>query len=195
MAILFFFIIPKNTILEDDFEISLLVKFRLILVSRYREEVENISANQKPGRPSWFSNKSKKDVEALLPGSWHLIPSLFWACLWSNCWDQFSRTSRVFSPLFTYNIPRYFLNFAFCQVSLNSFNWLWRKKIENISNNQTPGWPSLFSDQIEKHKLGRGRWYLVFRLIPFWQLLQRKKIENASANLRPGSNLGKNTNL
>ena len=30
----------------------------------------------------------------------------------SNCWDQFSRTCRVFSQLFTLNTPRYFLDFA-----------------------------------------------------------------------------------
>ena len=37
---------------------------------------------------------------------------LFGTYLCSNCWCQFSRTCRVFSRLFTYNTPRYFLDFA-----------------------------------------------------------------------------------
>ena len=34
----------------------------------------------------------------------------------------------------------------------------WRR--ECVSTNQRPGWPSWFSDQPEKHKLGRDRWDL-----------------------------------
>ena len=42
----------------------------------------------------------------------HLILSLFGTSYWSNCWDHFSLTCPVFSQLFTFNIPRYFLDFA-----------------------------------------------------------------------------------
>ena len=38
---------------------------------------------------------------------------LFWSCFCSNSWDQFFRTFRVFSRLFTLKTPRYFLDFAF----------------------------------------------------------------------------------
>ena len=44
------------------------------------------------------------------------------------------------------------------------FRWIlfssFREEVENVSANQRPGRPSCFSDQPEKHKLGRGRWDL-----------------------------------
>ena len=49
-----FLIGPKNTNLVEDVEILLPVKFRWILFSGFRGEVENVSANQSPGRPSCF---------------------------------------------------------------------------------------------------------------------------------------------
>ena len=58
-AIFFFSIDPKNTNLVEGFEILLPVKFRRILFSGFREEVENVSANQKLGPPSCFSNQPK----------------------------------------------------------------------------------------------------------------------------------------
>ena len=51
---------PKNPDLVKDFEILLPVKFRRILFSGFREEVENVSANQRQGRPSGFSDQPKK---------------------------------------------------------------------------------------------------------------------------------------
>ena len=45
---------PKNTNLVEDVEIFLLVKFRWIPFSGFRGEVENVSANQRPERPSTF---------------------------------------------------------------------------------------------------------------------------------------------
>ena len=53
-AILFFWSARKNTNLVEDVEILLPVKFRWILFSGFREEVENVSANQRPGQPSCF---------------------------------------------------------------------------------------------------------------------------------------------
>ena len=48
MAAIFFLRIgPKNTDLVKDVEILLPVKFRRILFSSFREEVENVSANQR----------------------------------------------------------------------------------------------------------------------------------------------------
>ena len=41
----------NNTNLAEDVEILIPVKFRWILFSGYRGEVENVSANQRPGRP------------------------------------------------------------------------------------------------------------------------------------------------
>ena len=62
----------KNTNLEDVIEILLLVKFRWIPVSGFRGEVENVSANQRPERPSCFFSIGTKntnlveDIEILL---------------------------------------------------------------------------------------------------------------------------------
>ena len=58
---LVFPISPKNTNLVEDIKILLPVKFRLILFSDFRGEVEIISANQRPGRPSCFSDRPKKN--------------------------------------------------------------------------------------------------------------------------------------
>ena len=55
-----FLIGPKNTNLVEGVEILLPVKFLLILFSGFRGEVENVSANQRPGRPSCFSDRPEK---------------------------------------------------------------------------------------------------------------------------------------
>ena len=51
---------PKNTKLVDGVEVLLPVKFRLIPFCRFRREVDNVSANQRPGRPSCFSDRPEK---------------------------------------------------------------------------------------------------------------------------------------
>ena len=51
---------PKNTNLVEDIEILLPVKFSRIPFSGFRGEVENVSANQRPGRPSCFSDRRQK---------------------------------------------------------------------------------------------------------------------------------------
>ena len=51
---------PKNTNLVKDIEILLPVKFGLIPFSGFIGEVENVSANQRPGRPSCFSDRPEK---------------------------------------------------------------------------------------------------------------------------------------
>ena len=45
--------------------------------------------------------------------SGHLVPSLFGTYLCSNYWDQIPRTFHVFTRLFTYYTPWYFINFAY----------------------------------------------------------------------------------
>ena len=51
---------PKKTNLEEDIEIFLAIKFCRILFSGFRGEVENVPANQKPGRPSYFIRSAHK---------------------------------------------------------------------------------------------------------------------------------------
>ena len=67
---LVFPISSKNTNLVEDLEILLPVKFREILFSHFRGEVENVSANERPGRPSWFSDRPEK--HKLARGCWDL---------------------------------------------------------------------------------------------------------------------------
>ena len=51
---------PKNTNLVKDVEILLPVKFGWIPFSGFRGDVENVSANQRPERPSCFSDRPEK---------------------------------------------------------------------------------------------------------------------------------------
>ena len=75
---LVFPISPKNTNLVEDVEISLPVKFHWILFNRFKREVENASAHQRPGRPSCFSDRPPKnlveDIEILFPVKFCWIP-------------------------------------------------------------------------------------------------------------------------
>ena len=50
----------KNTDLVEDIETLLPIKLCLILYSGFRGEVENVSANQRPGRPPCFSDWPEK---------------------------------------------------------------------------------------------------------------------------------------
>ena len=68
-AILLFPIEKKNTNLVEVIKILLPVKFCWIPLSGFRE-VENISANQRPGRSSCFSDQSEK--RKLGKGRWDL---------------------------------------------------------------------------------------------------------------------------
>ena len=61
---------PKNTNLVGDVDILLPVKFRWIPFSGFKGEVENVSANQRPGRPSCFSDRPEK--HKLGRGRWDL---------------------------------------------------------------------------------------------------------------------------
>ena len=60
----------KNTNLVEGVEILLPIKFRWIPFSGFRGEVENVSANQRPGRPFCFSDRPEK--HKLGRGCWYL---------------------------------------------------------------------------------------------------------------------------
>ena len=70
----------KNTNLVEGVEILLPIKFRRIPFSGFRGEVENVSANQRPGRPSCFFPIGLKNtnvvegIESLLPVKFRWIP-------------------------------------------------------------------------------------------------------------------------
>ena len=86
---------PKNTNLVEDVEILLPFKFRWIPFSGFTGEVENVSANQRPGRPSCFSDRPKK--HKLCRGRWDLA-----SCQVSfNSVQRFQRRSRKCEKLTT----------------------------------------------------------------------------------------------
>ena len=79
---------PKNTNLLEDVEILLPVKFSWIPFSGFRGEAKNVSANQRQGRPSCFSDRPEK--HKLGRGRWDLA-----SCQVSlNSIKQFQRRSR-----------------------------------------------------------------------------------------------------
>ena len=124
---LVFLISLKNTNLVEDVEILLPVKFRWIPFSSFRGEVENVSANQRPGRPSCFSNRPEK--RKLDRGHWDLT-----SCqVWLNSLQQFQRRSRIclsqsearaailfFQSAQKHKLGRGLWDLASCQVLLNS---------------------------------------------------------------------------
>ena len=85
----------KNTNLVEGVEILLPVKFRWISFSGFRGEVENVSANQRPGRPSCFYNRPEK--HKLGRGRWDLASSQ----VLLNSVQRFQRRSRKCESLRT----------------------------------------------------------------------------------------------
>ena len=65
-----FSISPKNTNLIEGVEILLPIKFRWIPFCGFSGEVENVSANQRPGRPFCYSDRPEK--HKLGRGRWDL---------------------------------------------------------------------------------------------------------------------------
>ena len=136
---------PKNTNFVEDVEILLPVKFRWILSSGFREEVENYSANQRPGRPSWFSDRPEKNTN-LVEDVKILFPIKF-------CWIPFSgfreevenvsANQRPWRPSCFSDRPekhklgRGRWDLASCQVSLNSVQQFQRRSRKCLSQSET----------------------------------------------------------
>ena len=85
---------PNNTNLVEDVEILLPVKFCHILFNSFKGEVENVSANQRQGRPSCFSDRLEK--HKLGRGRWDLA-----SCqVLSNSDQRFSEEkSKMYQPI------------------------------------------------------------------------------------------------
>ena len=134
---------PKNTNLVEDVEILLPVKFRWIPFSAFRGEVENVSANQRPGRPSCFSDQPKK--HKLGRGRWDLA-----SCQVSlNSVQRFQRRSRkclsqsesraailFFRSAQKHKRGRGRWDLASCQVSFNSFERFQRRSRNCLSQSE-----------------------------------------------------------
>ena len=165
MAILFFSL--KNTNFVEDIEILLLVKFRLILFRGFRGDVENVSANQRPGWPSYFSNRPEKHKFGR--GHWDhafcqvLLKSIQQLQRRSRKW--LSQSEARAANLFFWSARKktnleedieIFVPCKFCWILFSGF----RGEVENISANQRPGRPFCFSDWPEKHEIVKGSWDL-----------------------------------
>ena len=154
---------PKTNLVEDV-EILLPVKFHQIPFSGFRGEVQNVSANQRPGRPSCFPNRPEK--HKLGRGRWDLAScqvllnssQWFQRRSWKCLSQSEARVAILFFPLTRKNTNlvkdvKILLPVKFCWILFSCF----RGEVENVSANQRPGRPSCFP---EKHKLCRGRWDL-----------------------------------
>ena len=172
VAILFFRSARKNTNLIEDVEILLLVKFLCIPFIVFREEVENVSANQRSGGHLVFPIGPKntnlvEDIEILLPVKERrtTLPLKF-------CWIPFSGFRGEVEYALANQIPVPLSRFPIGPKNTNlvedieillpvKFAWIpfsgFREKVENVSANWRPGRQSCFSDRSEKHKLGRGQ--------------------------------------
>ena len=169
-AAIFFWISPKNTNLVESVESLLPIKFRWIRFSSFKGEVENVSANQRPGRSSCFSDWPAKNL-SLVESVKILLPVKFRWILFSGFYREFENVSANQRPgghlVFPIGPKNTNLVEGFEILLPIKFRWIWGE-VENVSANQRPWRPSCFSDGL-KHKLGRGLWDLPvkFRWIPF----------------------------
>ena len=205
----------KNTTLVEDIAILLPFKFHWIPFSGFREEVKNVSANQRPGRPFLFFRSAKKknptnlgeDVEILLPVKFRWIPfgsfrgdvenvsanrrpgkpsCFFRSVRKTQTWQRTLRScslssfvefcseekSKMFHPT---RGQGGHLVFPIGPKNTNlvedvelllpvKFRWIpvsaFKGEVENVSANQRPERPSCFPDRSEKHKLGKEHWDL-----------------------------------
>ena len=130
---------PKIRNLVEDVEILLPVKFRWIPFSGFRAEVENVSANQRPGWPSCFSDQLEKHKG----GGGRLDLASCQVSL--NSVQRFERKSwKCLSQLETraahrpknQELGRGRWDLAYCQVSLNSIQWFQRRSRKCLSQSR-----------------------------------------------------------
>ena len=158
----------KHKLGRGRWDIAKYDKFRWIPFSGFRKEVENVSVNQWPGRPSCFSDRPEK--HKLGRGHSDLA-----SCQFSlNSVLRFQRRSRKCLSksqaraailFFLRSAPKNTNFVEDIEILLpNKFRWNlfsgFRGEFENGSANQRPGRPSCFSNRPEKHKLGRRHWDL-----------------------------------
>ena len=122
-GILVFQISLKNTNLVEEFEILFPVKFRWIPFSGFRGEVENVSANQRPGRPSCFSYRPEQ--HNLGRGHWDLA-----SCqVLLNSVQQFQRRS---SKCFCQSEPRAGILFFRSVEILLPVKFCWQSSVQQF---------------------------------------------------------------
>ena len=134
----------KKTNLVEDVEILVPVKFRWILFSGSKGEVENVSANQRSGWPSWFSDRPEK--HKLGRGNWVLascqisLNSVQWFQRRSlKCFSQLEAAAAilVFLSAPKHKVGRGSWDIASCPVSFNSFQQFLKRSRKCISQSET----------------------------------------------------------
>ena len=138
---------PKNTKLCRGVKILLAVKFSWIPFSGFREEVENVSANQRQGRTSSFSDQPEntnleEDVWIFLAVMFRWNPFSGFRDVENVSANRRTRQTSWFSE--RHDEQKHCRGW---DIESDKF-----RKISstNVSANQRPGWQSLFSDQAEK---------------------------------------------
>ena len=193
-VILFFFSIgPKNHNFIEDIEILLPVKFRWKSFSGFRGEVENVSSNQRPGRPPRFFDRLEKnknlveDVDILLHVKFRWI---MFSCLREV--ENVSANQRPWRPSCFNDQPekhklgRGCWHLAFCQLSLDSVQRFKRSRKCLIQSKAIAAILFFRSAQITQNLVEDVDILLPvkFPLIPFSR--GRGEVENVSADQRPG---------
>ena len=153
----------KNTYLVENVEVMLPVKL-LNSVQRFQRS-GHCSANQRPWRPSCFSDRSEKhklgklveDIEILLPVKFRWIPFCgFRAEVENVSANQRPGRSSCFSDRpKKHKLGRGHRDLASCQVSSTSVQWFQSRSRMSQPIRGHDG-HLVFSDRPEKHKLGRG---------------------------------------
>ena len=191
---LVFPISPKNTNLVEDIEILLHVKFRWIPFRGFRGEVKNVSANQRPGQPSCYSDRPPKNK--LGSGRWDLA-----FCQVSlNSVQLFQRRSRkclsqsearaaiLFFPISPKNtkLNRGRWNLLTCQVSSNSVQRFQRRSRKCLSQSEARAAILFFRSARKNTNLVKD--VEIFLHVKFnWILFCGfREVKNVSANQRPG---------
>ena len=133
----------KNTNLVEGFEILLPVKFHWIPFSGFRGEVQNFSANQRPGQPFCFSDQPEntnlvEGIEILLPVQfpWILFSGFRGEVenVSANQWP--GRPSCFSDRPKKHKLGRGRWDLASCQVSLNSVQWFQRRSRKCLSQSE-----------------------------------------------------------
>ena len=137
----------KNTNLVEGVEILLPIKFRWITFSGFRGEVENVSANQRPGRTFCFFPIGLKTQTW-----WKALIACFLSSFVEFCSAVSSEKSKMSQPIRSQG--GHFV-FPIGPKNTNLVSEEKSKMSQPIRGQR--GRPSCVSDRPEKYKLGRGR--------------------------------------
>ena len=164
---------PKNTNVAQDVVVLLPVKRRWILFS----DVENVWANQRPGRPSCFSDLLKE--QKLGRHCWYLA-----SCqVFLNYIKGFQRRRRIRGQgghlVFSDRTEKHGRgtgrwDLASCQASMNYVQWFQRRYWKCLSQSEARA-AILFFGSTKKQKLGRQRFDLFFNFVEFHLAVSEEK--------------------